>query len=122
MKIVGYMEGTDPEVLTKLIVEGHETLPLSNGIDHHGKNITHLTNADNIALVVGYLHKFITLAPGYSLIDVLSSVRVYKIPVIFIVPKEIQDKANSLVSEKGITYKLTDPADLSKAVFESLSG
>lgn len=122
MKIVGYMEGTNPEVLTKLITEGYETLPLSNGIDNHGKNIAHLSTEDHISLVVGYLHKFIVLAPGYSLTDILSSVRVYKIPVIFIVPKEIQDKANSLVADKGITYKLANPSELSRVIFESLEG
>lgn len=120
MKIVGYMEGTNPEVLTQLLIQGYETLPISNGIDNHGKNIAYISTEDNITLIVGYLHKFIPLAPGYTLIDVLLSVKVYKIPVLFIVPKEIQDKAESLITDKGINYKFTDPADLSKVIFEIL--
>lgn len=120
MKIVGYMEGTNPEVLTQLLIQGYETLPLSNGIDNHGKNIAYVSTEDNITLIVGYLHKFIPIAPGYTLIDVLLSVKVYKIPVLFIVPKEIQDKAESLIADKGINYKFTDPADLSRVIFEIL--
>ena len=40
MKIIGYMQGTDPQVLTQLLLEGYETYPLSNVFDNHGKNIT----------------------------------------------------------------------------------
>lgn len=120
MKIVGYMEGTDPEVLTKLLLNGYETYPLSNVFDNHGKNITLVTTEDHISLVVGYLHKFIPVAPQFSLTDILSSIKVYKIPVIFIVPRDNQEKADKMVSDKGIDYKLVDPADLSKVILEKL--
>ena len=35
MKIIGYMEGTDPKVLTQLLLDGYETFPLSNVFDNH---------------------------------------------------------------------------------------
>jgi hypothetical protein len=120
MKIIGYMEGTDAQVLTQLLLEGYETYPLSNVFDNHGKNITLLTTEDHISLVVGYLHKFIPVAPQFSMTDILSSVKVYKIPVIIIVPKEIQDKADKVVANMGIDYKLVDPGDLFKVITEAL--
>lgn len=120
MKIIGYMEGTDPQVLTQLLLEGYETYPLSNVFDYHGKNITLVTTEDHISLVIGYLHKFIPVAPQFSMTDILSSVKVYKIPIIFIVPKEIQDKADKLVADMGVDYRLSDPADLLKNILEVL--
>jgi hypothetical protein len=120
MKIIAYMEGTDPQFLTHLLLEGYETYPLSNVFDNHGKNITHITTEDHISLIVGYLHKFIPIAPQFSMTDILSSVKVYKIPIIFIVPKEIQDKADNLVADTGVDYKLVDPADLLKVTLEAL--
>jgi hypothetical protein len=120
MKIIGYMLGTDPDVLTQLLLEGHETLPLSNGYDNHGKYITHLTTEDHISLIVGYLHKFFPIASQFSMTDLLKSVKINKIPVIFIVPNEMHDKADKLVANKGIDYKLSDPSDLSKLLLENL--
>jgi hypothetical protein len=119
MKIIGYMQGTDPKVLTQLLLEGYETFPLSNVFDNHGKNITLLTTEDHVSLVVGYLHKFIPVAPQFSMTDILSSVRVYKIPIIFIVPEEIQDKAANLVADMGIDFKLADPSELLKVILET---
>jgi hypothetical protein len=120
MKIIGYMEGTDPQVLTQLLLEGYETYPLSNVFDNHGKNITLLTTEDHISLVVGYLHKFIPVAPQFSMTDILSSVRVYKIPIIFVVPKGIQDKAAKLIGDMDIDYKLADPSELLEAILETV--
>jgi hypothetical protein len=115
MKIVGYMDGTNSEVLTNLFLDGYETLPLSNGWDNHGKYIAHITRNDNISLIVGYLHKFIPVAKEFDLGDMFSSIRVYKIPVIFIVPKEKQAKAVKLIP-KGLKYSFADPAEITKVV------
>ena len=122
MKTVGYMDGTNSEVLTELLLEGYETIPLSNGWDGHGKNIAHITSADNISLVVGYLHKFIPVSPDFSLTDMLTAVKVNRIPVVFIVPGGLQDKAKSIVEGKGINYKFADPAELSKVILRGLGG
>lgn len=120
MKIVGYMEGTNSEVLTNLFLEGFETLPLSNGWDNHGKYIAHLNRNDNISVVVGYLHKFIPIAKEFDLGDMLSSMKVYKIPVVFIVPEKKQDKANKFLKNKGLKYKLAEPARATQVVLEFL--
>jgi hypothetical protein len=116
MKIVGYMEGTNSEVLTNLLLDGYETLPLSNGWDNHGKYIAHINRNDDIALVVGYLHKFIPVAKEFSFADLLSSLKVYKIPVVFIVPEAKQAKATKLVAAKGIKHYFADPAEVTKVV------
>lgn len=117
MKIVGYMEGTNSELLTNLLLEGFETLPLSNGWDNHGKYIAHINRTDGLALVVGYIHKFIPLSTEFMVgEDILSSLRIYKIPAIFIVPKGKQEKAKKLLKGKGLNYQFADPSDLTKAV------
>jgi hypothetical protein len=87
-KVVGYLEGTDPLLLTRLAVKGVETFPISNGVDQHGKNITLITSADGFSLVTGYLHKIlpvsgITLAPEY----LLRACEVYRVPVFLLVSK-----------------------------------
>lgn len=120
MKTIGYMEGTNSEVLTELLLEGFETIPLSNGWDGHGKNITHLTKADGIGLVVGYIHKFIPVSPDFSLTDMLAAVKVNKIPIIFIVPKAFQDRAEKLVADMGVNYKLADPSGLIGVILNTL--
>jgi hypothetical protein len=117
MKIVGYMEGTNSELLTNLLLEGFETLPLSNGWDNHGKYIAHVNRTDGLALVVGYLHKFIPLSREFMIgEDILASLRIYKIPAIFIVPKGKQEKAKKLLRGKSLIYRFADPSDLTKAV------
>jgi len=120
MKIVGYMEGTNSEVLTNLFLEGFETLPLSNGWDNHGKYIAHLSRNDNISLVVGYLHKFLPLAKEFDLGDMLSSVKVYKIPTLFIVPVAKQARARKILDRTGLKYKLADPSEITEAALSIL--
>jgi hypothetical protein len=120
MKIIGYMQGTDPQVLTQLLLEGYETYPLSNVFDNHGKNITLVTTEDHISLIVGYLHKFIPIAPQFSMTDILSSAKVYKIPIIFIVPEDNKEKASDLVAEMGIDFKLADPSELLNVILETV--
>jgi Tfp pilus assembly protein PilZ len=121
MKIVGYMEGTNSELLTNLFLEGYETLPLSNGWDNHGKYIAHVNRTDNLSLVVGYLHKFIPVSQEFKIgEDILSSLKIYKIPTVFIVPKNKQSKAEAFLKGKGVKYHIADPGELTKAVMTVL--
>jgi hypothetical protein len=52
--------------------------------------------------------------------DILSSVKVYKIPIIFIVPEDIQEKASELVADMGIDFKLADPSELLNVILETV--
>ena len=117
MKTIGYMEGTNSEFLTNVIVEGIDTMPFSNGWDNHGKFLAHITRTDNISVIVGYLHKFFTLSQEPKIVDeILSSIRAYKIPTVIVVPKDKQEKAKNLLKGKGINYIFADPDEITSAV------
>jgi hypothetical protein len=113
MKIIGYLEGTDPELLGKLVLDGHGTLPLGNGWDGHGKYINHLTKDDKVDAVVGYLHK---IFPPEGTVegprDVLFSCRVHKIPVYLIVPKEKHKAAQTYLKHMAEGVTLVDPSEV----------
>ncbi len=100
MKTVAYLEGTDPEFLTKLVCMGYRTLPIGNDTDNHGKNIAFITIADKIDLIVGYLHKVSPL-PGMtkSLNDFLTPGILHHIPILLLAPRETISQAKKLVSE-----------------------
>ncbi len=121
MKVVGYMEGTDPNLLTTLVAEGYETLPLSNGWDNHGKHLTLLNPADNISLVVGNLHKFVRLEDSSIMSAMLSTVKAYDIPVIFVVQKAYHGKAAELIKDADLKYKFVDPTELISVVLNEIS-
>jgi hypothetical protein len=100
MKTVGYLEGTDPEFLTKLVCMGYKTLPIGNDVDNHGKNIAFISIADNIDLIVGYLHKVSTLpATTKSLREFLTPGIIHRIPILLLAPKEALAPAKKIVAE-----------------------
>jgi len=122
MATVGYLEGTDPLVLTKLSTHGIGTTPLSNGFDHHGKYINHLTRQDGVSVVIGYLHKVLptsvtTLTPQ----DLLFGCFTHDIPVLLIADKSDHAEAARLLGEAGDRVRLVDPQDLYKAVLETIA-
>jgi hypothetical protein len=113
MKTVGYMEGTDPILLTELAVYGIGILPLSNGADGHGKYIVHLTAVDEIALVIGYLHKFMpTARMNIKVSDMLFACKTHNIPVLAIVPRDFHTQAKEQLGDCSRDMQLVDPADL----------
>jgi len=100
MKTVGYLLGTDPEFLSRLVCMGYQTLPLGNGIDNHGKYIGFVTIGDHINLIVGYIHK---VAPhssfNLSTRDLLNPGIIHEIPMLLIAPQEKVEEAKKIVSE-----------------------
>ncbi len=113
MKTVGYLEGTDPEFLTKLVCMGYKTLPIGNDTDNHGKNIAFISIADKIDLIVGYLHKVSPLSTmTKSLKEFLTPGIIHQIPILLLAPKETLTNAKKIVSKvttspciKVIDYK-----------------
>ena len=94
MPTVGYLQGTDPLILTRLAVRGIGTLPVSNGFDNHGKFINAITERDEVDLVVGHLHKVLrTQRQGLPVQDILDACTACHIPVLIIVPEEDQEAA-----------------------------
>jgi hypothetical protein len=115
MKTVGYLKGTDPEFLTKLECMGYRTLPIGNDIDNHGKNITFISKADNIDLIVGYFHKISPLLTATkSLKEFLTPGIIHRIPILLLAPKETLSLAKKIVSETttSSSIKVIDEKDL----------
>ncbi|VVB60472.1 Uncharacterised protein [uncultured archaeon] len=113
MKTVGYLKGTDPEFLTKLVCMGYRTLPIGSDIDNHGKNIAFISKADNIDLIVGYFHKISPLLTATkSLKEYLTPGIIHHIPILLVAPKETLSYAKKIVADtttstsiKVIDYK-----------------
>lgn len=117
MPRVGYFEGTDPLLLTKLAAEGVETLPLANTWDGHGKFANHLSKGE-VNVIVGYLHKVIPAEPlrtaslALMLDSLLSASKVHNIPVLLIVPANLQDKARRIIGDVGSNIQMVAPEEL----------
>jgi hypothetical protein len=110
MATIGYLEGTDPLVLTRLAARGVGTLPLGNGVDNHGKFVTTISERDRIDLVVGYLHKVMrTERQGFFTRDLLQSCIGYSIPVLIIVPEVDQSIARQVLGPVSESIRLVDP-------------
>ncbi len=102
MATVGYLEGTDPRVLTKLAAKGIGTTPISNGFDSYGKYVNHLTSQDGISVVI-----FACLT--------------HDVPVLLIAEESDHHEARELLGEVRDRVRLADPADLYAAVMETIS-
>jgi hypothetical protein len=124
MKTVGYLEGTDPEFLTRLVCMGYKTLPIGNDIDNHGKNIAFISIADKVDLIVGYLHK-VTPLPNMtkSLKEFLTPGIIHHIPILLLAPKEVLTEAKKIVSEATTSQyiKVIDPKNLRAEALKILS-
>ena len=117
MTRVGYLEGTDALFLNELVVRGYDTIPLSNGVDNHGKFVGHLTKADDVTVVVGFLFKVIPLADsGLSSMDILQSCRVHNTPTLIIAQREVHDRAAKALGEAASIVTLVDPSEISAAL------
>ncbi len=122
MATIGYLEGTDPVVLTRLAAKGVGTLPLSNGFDTHGKYVVHLTPQDGVSVIVGYLHKVLPVnGVNVTPRDLLFACVTHEIPVLLIVEKQFHDSARGRLGEVCDRVKLVDPADLYEAILEVTS-
>ena len=110
MAIVGYFEGTDPVVLSKLTAQGIQTLPFSNGMDNHGKDISLVTKEDNISVIVGYLHKIVPVnGINISIKDVLNNCRVHSIPLYIIISPGDEVLAEKLMGDFTTYVQFTTP-------------
>lgn len=114
---VGYFEGTDPLLLTKLAAEGIETLPVANTWDGHGKPINHLSKGE-VNVVVGYFHKVIPTEEARTsmfelmLDNMLAACKAYSIPVLLIAPGTLRDKAKKLLGDTGPNVHIVSPEAL----------
>jgi hypothetical protein len=121
MATVGYLEGTDPLVLTRLAARGVGTLPLSNGFDNHGKFIASVSSRDELDIVIGHLHKLTrTQKQGFYPRDLLQSCLDCGIKVMIVVPEGDQGLARKVLGAVGDVTQLVDPAQLFDTIAQSL--
>ncbi|MBN2228447.1 MAG: hypothetical protein JW779_02565 [Candidatus Thorarchaeota archaeon] len=137
MTTVGYFEGTDPSLLSKISANGFCTVPLANEWDSHGKIASHLEPGE-VHLIIGYLHKLMPpkgtpkttiektmpvsadVYRGLRPIDLLYPAKVYGIPVLVVIPKEFHKKAKDALEEAAEFVTIVEPEHLEKKVREIL--
>jgi hypothetical protein len=113
MKKIGYMDGTDPLLLSKLAAAGAETVPLGNGYDNAGRYIGYLNPSDGIDAVVGYFHKFLPLeGANICASDLLKPCQIHNVPVYVIVAKEDQANAKKIMGDCGPSVNYVDPGEV----------
>lgn len=121
LKLIGYMEGTDPLWLTTLQAQGFNAMPLGNGIDGYGMNIRLLTEHNRPDLIICYLHKVIP-PEGVDVPpeELLLSARLYEIPVLVVCPAGYHSQARQLLARVGALVELVDPPDAVSRIEEIL--
>jgi hypothetical protein len=111
-KSVGYFEGTDARLLTALVLSGYDTIPVSNGDDHHGAFIGRVNHQAKYDILIGYPHK-ITAPPddGLQTQDVFHICKTYDIPLLLEVPYHLQEQIREILSDAPRMVEFLDPAD-----------
>jgi hypothetical protein len=132
MKIVGYFDGTDSLLLTKLVAKGIGTIPIANDWDGAGKMASHLEPGD-VNLIVGYLHKVIApiredksgktprLYRGLTAYDLLYRAKTFDIPTLIIVPKDEHKAAKKALAKASTFVTLTTSEDVEEKILEILA-
>lgn len=121
-KVIGYMEGIDPVLLTTFAVKNYSVLPISNGLDGHGLNVQLIHKERKPDLIVCHLHKLLP-SPGWmqTPASLLYRPRIFEIPVVIICPKEYHEQASNISPDLPDCAYLTDPADVVSRILELLS-
>ena len=116
-KSVGYFDGTDSAVLTSLVCQGYDTIPISNGLDNHGMHVRLLNEESRVDALLGYLHKII--APDHAETqaeDMFHICQTYQIPFLIIVPGSLHECARAKFEVCPEVVEFVDPSDLLGAV------
>lgn len=121
-KSVGYFEGTDSRLLTHLIMSGYDTLPVSNGSDHHGQSIMLVTSTNHYDILIGYLHKITATADDdIQTHHIFHICKTYGIPLLLEVPAHLHEAARRAIPEAPSMVELLDPADTLDRALELLA-
>ena len=114
-KTVGYFEGTDSTLLTDLVCDGYDTIPISNGFDNHGMHVRIINNENKVDLLIGYVHKIFAPADstqpgGVTSEDIFHECRTFDIPLLLEVHEDLQEKARALFVDIPQVVEFVDPA------------
>jgi hypothetical protein len=120
-KVIGYFEGTDSRLLTDLVCDGYDTLPISNGFDNHGMHVRIINNENRVDVLVGYVHKIYSpdgSTPGGAVTyqDVFHLCRTFDIPLVLEVDRDLHDKARALFVNAPPGVRFVDPSETLKTV------
>ena len=125
-KTIGYFEGTDAALLTRLVCEGYDTMPVSNGYDNHGRHVRLINEEKRYDLLIGYLHK--VFAPASLEMtdytnhrDVFQICCTYHVPLMLVVPEELQKRARGLFDAVPDIVYFVDPGDVITAANKILA-
>lgn len=124
MTTIGYFDGTDSALLTKLAANGFCTMPLGNEWDGYGKIASQLEPGE-VDLIIAYLHKLLPpkgaeKGPIPTPVNLLYRAKTYNIPVFVVVPKGFNKKAKDLLGDAANFVKIVTPEDLDEEVLKNL--
>jgi hypothetical protein len=127
-KRVGYFDGTDSTLLTALVCDGYDTIPVSNGRDNHGRHVRLINDKNRVDLLIAYVHKII--APegeareesDVVFEDLFRICRILEIPLLLEIPEPLQPKAIALLENPPDIVRLVDPADTLEVARTLLAG
>lgn len=123
-KDIGYFEGTDSTLLTSLVCEGYDTIPVSNGYDNHGRHVQLINQENKPDILIGYVHKVFAPDdgdPNYPTYQqIFHTCKTYGVPVLLEVPTALQDKARGLFEGVPDVVRFVDPADMLQVAIDIL--
>ncbi|MFX0113954.1 MAG: hypothetical protein ACFFB3_05370 [Candidatus Hodarchaeota archaeon] len=120
---IGYFQGTDSFLLSKLNAKGIGTMPLGNHWDSHGKMVDLLKKEDRVRAVIGYLHKILPVSADDPIgpDDLLHSCKTNDIPVLIIVPAGYDDVCRTLLGQAAEYVTLVTPETVEEELNKVLS-
>jgi hypothetical protein len=124
-KKVAYFDGTEPALLTTLICNGCDTVPVSNGRDNHGPHVRLINDQNRFDLLLAPLYKIV--APedreptDATYQDIFHLCRTYSIPMLVAVPAALCEAATALVGELPASVQMVDPAEMERVALEVLA-
>lgn len=125
-KVIGYFDGTDSALLTDLVCDGYDTLPISNGFDNHGMHVRIINNENRVDVLIGYVHKIYspegsTPQGAITYQDVFHVCRTFDVPLVLLVDHDLSEKAEALFDDIPDCAFFVDPADALSKVREFLN-
>lgn len=127
-KKVGYFDGTDSRLLTALVCDGYDTIPVSNGRDNHGHHVRLINDKNRVDLLIGYLHKIVAPDDGAReqgdivTEDLFHICRILEIPLLLEIPEALQPRAIEVLDNPPEIIRLVDPADTLTVARQLLAG
>jgi len=126
-KKVGYFDGTDSTLLTALVCDGYDTIPVSNGRDNHGRHVRLINDKNRVDLLIAYVHKIIapegTAREESDVVfeDLFRICRILEIPLLLEVPRALQPRAIELLENPPDIVELVDPSETLRVAREHLA-